>query len=597
MPGYRDYNLETDLPSAQQVFRRWPTPIVISGFEVGDAIRYPARRVDQDYRYVPHHPLAEAYKLYQPPPYDGPMWDATSVLYAVRPEAGYFGLSPPGRMIVEASRDGITPFRPEANGPHRYLTVTPGQAARVLDVFIALFSRPPDRLPTGKESPPGDLQSTTEASYIIYPRGRTICAKNGNTGKTDFQGEDARAVINSALAALTPGRTWRETVVLKGSFEIGLTQPSWDPSRGVGIEIPNYTTLRIDGKIRLENGAHSMPNLNHIITNRDHKTGRQIDILGGELDGNADNNVNPIHGVQVSGISDVRIEGMYIHDCRETGIAFEHGSRDCRAINNHVVGGRDLGLYWPAGLGNQFDCCDIFYVGNVAEQCQAWGIYVEGGRHITVLGNTCRRNRKDGIVVGWEGGVGTSTMVVANHVYENRLHGIYANNLKVGKITILGNQVRNNGIGDATHSGIVVRAPDVEIQGNVCWDDQPAKTQQYGVAILAGTTRCRVLNNNLAGNKRGSLLLEGGVAECVLKDNAGYITENSGIARGRSPITVAHGLAPSVDPTRISVTLGAKGDKPLRISWRVNPQDRAKIDIFHDGDGPADIAWIAHAQE
>jgi purine nucleosidase len=600
-PGYRDYNLQTDLPSARQVFRRWPTPIVFSGFEVGDAIRYPAGRIEQDYRYVPHHPLAEAYKLYQPPPYNGPMWDATSALYAVRPEAGYFGLSPPGRVIVEVQGDGnVTPFRPEPSGPHRYLTVTPEQAARVLDVFLSLFSRPPDRVQMGNAPPCADLQGATEASYVIFPRGKTICAKNGRTGEIDLEGEDALVVINNALGALTPGRTWRETVVLKGSFEIGLTQPSWDRSRGVGIEIPNYTTLRIEGRIRLKSGAHSTPGLNHMITNKDRQTGRQIDILGGEIDGNAKNNTNGIHAVEVEGASDLRVEGMYIHDCRESGIAIEHRSHHCRVINNHVVGMKNANLFWQDGMGNHPDCSDVLYLGNIVEQCQFWGIYVEGGRHITVLGNTCRRNGRDGIVVAPEGVKtcpGASITIAANQVYENGLHGIFVANPEASAIAVFGNQVWNNGVGGAAHSGIAVKTRDVEVQGNICRDDQLKKTQQYGVALLAGAAHCRILNNTATGNKLGGLLVQADVKDCLVKNNAGYVTESSGIASGRSPLTVAHGLAASIGPSTIRVTLGAKGDKPLRTSWRVNPRDQAKIDIFHDGDGPADVAWTAHARE
>ena len=143
----------------------------------------------------------------------------------------------------------------------------------------------------------------------------------------------------------------------------------------------------------------------------------------------------------------------------------------------------------------------------------------------------------------------------------------------------------------------MVKTQDVEVQGNVCWDDQSKRTQQYGVALFNGAARCRVLNNTVRGNKLGGLFVQAGVKDCLVKDNAGHLTEASGIARGRSPITIAHGLAPSVDPTTIRITLGAMGDKPLRTSWRVNPQDKSRIDIFHDGDGPADIAWSAHAHE
>jgi hypothetical protein len=41
-----------------------------------------------------HHPLREAYELYQKMPYDRETWDLTAVLYAVRPDSGYFGRRP-----------------------------------------------------------------------------------------------------------------------------------------------------------------------------------------------------------------------------------------------------------------------------------------------------------------------------------------------------------------------------------------------------------------------------------------------------------------------------------------------------------------------
>ena len=95
----------------------WPTPIVLSGFEIGIAVPYPAVSIERDYDYVPHHPLAEAYCLYEPPPHNRPTWDLTSVLYAVFPDRGYFDLSPAGRCDVEA--DGYTRWEARDDGRHR----------------------------------------------------------------------------------------------------------------------------------------------------------------------------------------------------------------------------------------------------------------------------------------------------------------------------------------------------------------------------------------------------------------------------------------------------------------------------------------------
>jgi inosine-uridine nucleoside N-ribohydrolase len=138
---FREYNVATDVGAAQKVFHSWPTPIVFSGFEVGDAIRYPSRSIVQDYAYVPHHPLAAAYKLYGKMPYDRPTWDLTSVLYAVYPDKNFFGLSAQGRVVV--ADDGTTRFQVQPDGPHRYLTVTPEQTARARDAFAGLCSERP----------------------------------------------------------------------------------------------------------------------------------------------------------------------------------------------------------------------------------------------------------------------------------------------------------------------------------------------------------------------------------------------------------------------------------------------------------------------
>lgn len=138
---HREYNVVEDLPAAQKLAANWPTPIVWSGFEIGLSLAYPHQSILQDYNYVKHHPLKEAYILYIPPPHDRPTWDLTSVLYAVRPERGYFGLSQPGQVTV--NKEGLTQFKAEENGKHRYLTATPEQRARTLEALVQLSSQPP----------------------------------------------------------------------------------------------------------------------------------------------------------------------------------------------------------------------------------------------------------------------------------------------------------------------------------------------------------------------------------------------------------------------------------------------------------------------
>ncbi len=138
---HKEYNIVKDIPAAKKIASDWPTPIVWSGFEIGIAVPYPHESIEQDYRYVEHHPLAEAYIAYNPPPHDRPTWDLTSVLYAVRPDRGYFSLSPQGKVTV--ADDGLTTFSEDDNGPHQYLRLTDPQKIRVTETLVGLSSQPP----------------------------------------------------------------------------------------------------------------------------------------------------------------------------------------------------------------------------------------------------------------------------------------------------------------------------------------------------------------------------------------------------------------------------------------------------------------------
>ncbi|OPZ99923.1 MAG: ribonucleoside hydrolase RihC [Planctomycetes bacterium ADurb.Bin412] len=142
---YREYNVVMDLDSSRQLFENWPVPIVASGFEIGLAILYPAQSIEEDYRYVLHHPVAQAYRCYMKMPYDRPTWDLTSVLYAVRPQREYFDLSEPGTIQVDEA--GHTIFTPQPAGRHRYLMVKEPQIIRVTELFTNLCSQPPDAKP------------------------------------------------------------------------------------------------------------------------------------------------------------------------------------------------------------------------------------------------------------------------------------------------------------------------------------------------------------------------------------------------------------------------------------------------------------------
>jgi len=131
-----EFNIKMDIPSAQKLVRDWPTPIVTSGFEIGNSMLFPASSITRDF--PGNHPVADAYRNYMKFPYDRPTWDVTAALYAVRPNDGYFSLSEPGSIQVDQS--GVTTLLPAASGKHRYLVMNDVQRARALEAMILLSS-------------------------------------------------------------------------------------------------------------------------------------------------------------------------------------------------------------------------------------------------------------------------------------------------------------------------------------------------------------------------------------------------------------------------------------------------------------------------
>ena len=141
--SFHEYNVRIDIPAARTLYELWPAnvPVVVSGWEVGRAIQNRATSIINDYNYVKYHPVKIGYEYWHKMPYDRPTYDLTSVLYAVRPERGYFGLSESGKLAI--NDQGKLEHSLDQKGNHRFLTVTPDQIQRTQEVLESLSSQPP----------------------------------------------------------------------------------------------------------------------------------------------------------------------------------------------------------------------------------------------------------------------------------------------------------------------------------------------------------------------------------------------------------------------------------------------------------------------
>ncbi len=134
-----EYNVRTDVPSAQKVFSDWPTDIWISPWELGAVVKFPATSVENDFAWAGgHHPLVDGYVSYLPMPYDREMWDPTAVLCAVE-GPGAFTVNGPYAITIDD--EGHMFHEDNPKGGRYILSVDDAQAKAVLERIVSLATK------------------------------------------------------------------------------------------------------------------------------------------------------------------------------------------------------------------------------------------------------------------------------------------------------------------------------------------------------------------------------------------------------------------------------------------------------------------------
>lgn len=184
------------------------------------------------------------------------------------------------------------------------------------------------------------VNPTSTASYIVESDGTNTWMTNCSTGQRDWTSTNSSAVINSALGNLTSGRTWSETVYLKGNFTINAP-----------IQVPSYVDLAINGKITLADGSDC-----NMIENADRVGGNSEMVIRGVewavLDGNqaeqtTGNGIDIFNNnVLVSG-STIRIEDLRVLNWKVDGVVV-----DLNAGNGFYI--RHVYSFFEVGSGARY---------------------------------------------------------------------------------------------------------------------------------------------------------------------------------------------------------------------------------------------------
>lgn len=129
--GDGEYNLRVDALASAIALHDWPTPVVLSGFEIGASVRT-GRRL----REAPEtNPVRAAY-LHFNALENRESWDQTAVLYAVRGARAYWSESAPGLCLMHvAGKSGYNEWIPTPSKSHRHLVerMAPSDLAREIE--------------------------------------------------------------------------------------------------------------------------------------------------------------------------------------------------------------------------------------------------------------------------------------------------------------------------------------------------------------------------------------------------------------------------------------------------------------------------------
>nr|WP_129734300.1 nucleoside hydrolase [Parabacteroides goldsteinii] len=134
-PQGREFNVYCDTPASKVVAEQWPTEIVFSGFEIGDAILTGKKLVASD---IDNSPVKDTYAqcFAEGDPDGRQSWDHTAVLVAVKGYEPYFDVERGTFCIID--NEGTNSWTPDAAGKHLRLIekLTPAQMVGIIENYM-----------------------------------------------------------------------------------------------------------------------------------------------------------------------------------------------------------------------------------------------------------------------------------------------------------------------------------------------------------------------------------------------------------------------------------------------------------------------------
>ncbi len=129
--GFREFNVMVDAAAAKKVFEEWPTPILISGFEIGEKVITGAPLIANGN--IQKSPVKDAYSLAlaaNKSPEGRNSWDQTAVLVAIKGYDPFFGMR---KINFKIEDDGTSLVIPGEKFFYLTEKMPPSEVAKVVE--------------------------------------------------------------------------------------------------------------------------------------------------------------------------------------------------------------------------------------------------------------------------------------------------------------------------------------------------------------------------------------------------------------------------------------------------------------------------------
>jgi parallel beta-helix repeat protein len=369
-----------------------------------------------------------------------------------------------------------------------------------------------------QEGPPADIGTFQfPCSILVFRRtfaGTTyICAvRAGVRGwvLVDY-GTVASTVVASALAALTAGRTWPETLVLTGNFTFTAR-----------VNVPSYTVIEVQGIITLANGVNDDIFRLTAVSN--------VEIYGGRLHGNQANQTAGV-GINIIRCNDVTIHSIYFYDTWDAGVRIYGSGGTVNYIDVYhcrfeAISAEAAGQY-AAGIEGDTNCYYVTISHNIFKNMNWIAMDCDGLHDSNIVGNIVY-NSLNGIEVS-EGSI--NVVVADNNVKTITRLSAGSAGLQIGTA---GNPcqriiIANNIIEDVQRDGIFLANSSVDcvVEGNIVYNAGRAAVAGANNGLrIRDANGCLICGNRLLGNNGYGIYLSGGSNNNRIEGN--YTSGNTG---------------------------------------------------------------------